>query len=59
MAKWLTPKGRTIEGEGITPDVDVDLSYEDFEADLDPQMQKAKDIILGVEEDNSEGNEPG
>ena len=59
VAKWLTPKGRTIEGEGITPDVDVDLSCEDFEADLDPQMQKAKDIILGVEEDNSEGNEPG
>lgn len=57
VAKWLTPTGRTIEGQGITPDVVVDYTYEDYENDVDPQMDKAKDIILGVEEgeENNEG----
>jgi len=49
VAKWLTPKGRTIDGEGISPDVEVDLTQEDYDNDRDPQMQKAMDIILGVE----------
>ncbi|RJQ35542.1 S41 family peptidase [Candidatus Parcubacteria bacterium] len=53
VAKWLTPKGRTIDGEGITPDVEIDLTAEDYENDIDPQMQKAKDIILGVEKDTA------
>jgi len=28
-ARWLTPKGRPIEGEGITPDYELELSGED------------------------------
>lgn len=45
VAKWLTPKGRAIDKEGIEPDVVVELSEEDFAADRDPQMDKALEIL--------------
>lgn len=45
VAKWLTPKGRTIEEEGIAPDYIIDLTLEDFNNNLDPQMDKAKELI--------------
>lgn len=46
VAKWLTPNGRTIENEGIEPDFEVDLTLEDFNNDVDPQLDKAKSLIL-------------
>lgn len=45
IAKWLMPKGGTIEGVGIEPDVKVDLTEADFNADRDPQLDKALEII--------------
>lgn len=45
IAKWLTPNGRTIEEEGIKPDYEVELTIEDFENELDPQLDKAKQLI--------------
>jgi len=47
VAKWLTPSGLSINEEGIAPDVLVDLNQEDYNADRDPQLAKALDIILG------------
>jgi carboxyl-terminal processing protease len=41
-AKWLTPKGKSIDGAGITPDVAVEAKAEDK---TDRQKQKAIDII--------------
>ncbi|MBR2998218.1 S41 family peptidase [Candidatus Saccharibacteria bacterium] len=41
-AEWYTPNDRSINGEGITPDVEVERSYEDINAMRDPQMDKAK-----------------
>jgi len=49
IAKWLTPKGRSINDEGIEPDYKIDLTAEDYEAEKDPQMDLAKDVINGVE----------
>ena len=46
VAKWLTPNGRTIEGQGIIPDYRIDLSVEDYENDLDPQLDRAKELIF-------------
>ncbi|MFA6306292.1 MAG: S41 family peptidase [Patescibacteria group bacterium] len=45
VAKWLTPKGYNINHEGIAPDVEVDLTVEDFNKDIDPQMAKAAEIL--------------
>jgi carboxyl-terminal processing protease len=45
VAEWLTPKGRLIEEEGITPDEEVDFTAEDYEADRDPQLDKAMEIL--------------
>lgn len=43
-AAWYTPKDRTINETGITPDIEVERSYEDINAMRDPQMDKAKKL---------------
>jgi len=46
IAKWLTPNERALSGEGLQPDVEVEFTEEDFKADLDPQLDKAIEILL-------------
>lgn len=41
-ARWYTPKGSSINGEGITPDVEIERTYEDINLSRDPQMDAAK-----------------
>ena len=41
-AEWYTPNDRSINKEGITPDIEVKRSYEDINAMRDPQLDKAK-----------------
>lgn len=43
-ADWYTPLDRSINGEGITPDIEVERSYEDINKMRDPQMDKAKEL---------------
>ncbi len=43
-ADWHTPKDRSINGEGITPDKEVERTYEQINAMKDPQMDKAKSL---------------
>ncbi len=45
VAKWLTPQGESISEKGITPDIEVEHTIEDFENDRDPQLEKAIEII--------------
>lgn len=45
VAQWLTPDGNSISDGGLTPDVVVDLTLEDIEAEKDPQMEKALELI--------------
>ena len=45
VAEWLTPNRRQIHGEGVTPDTMVELTVEDLEQGLDPQMDAAVKIL--------------
>ncbi len=46
VALWYTPKGRSIEKQGIDPDIDVKLSADDINADKDPQLDVAVQAVL-------------
>ena len=45
ISEWLTPNGRSIDEVGITPDLEVELTNEDFDNDLDPQLDKALELL--------------
>ena len=46
IAKWLTPSENTIHDIGLTPDVVVERTEEDFKNELDPQLDKAVEVLL-------------
>lgn len=49
IARWLTPKRQDINEHGLTPDVIVEITPEDINADRDPQLEKAIEILLQSE----------
>ncbi len=58
VAKWLTPEGRDISEVGITPDIVIERTPEDFENDLDPQMETALKILREAQTlEDLKGNE--
>ncbi len=46
IARWLTPNERQINGEGLMPDVIVELTEDDQKANRDPQLEKAIELLL-------------
>jgi carboxyl-terminal processing protease len=46
IARWLTPDMRQIHGVGLEPDVVVEMTEEDINADLDPQLDAAIQLML-------------
>ncbi|MBI5933110.1 MAG: S41 family peptidase [Chloroflexi bacterium] len=48
IAKWLTPSGRTIHQLGLTPDVYVSMTEEDYINDRDPQLDAAIETLLAM-----------
>jgi carboxyl-terminal processing protease len=46
IARWLTPNGRQINKLGLTPDIVVELTEEDYNAGLDPQLDRAVQELL-------------
>ena len=46
IARWLTPNGNQISEIGLTPEHIVEYTEEDFEAEVDPQLDKAIELIL-------------
>lgn len=44
-AKWLTPNGTWVNESGLSPDVKVERTEEDFEKDRDPQLSKAIELL--------------
>lgn len=47
IAEWLTPKERSINKIGIEPDVKVEITDEDYNANRDPQLDKAVELLGG------------
>ncbi|MEA3464173.1 MAG: S41 family peptidase [Patescibacteria group bacterium] len=47
VAKWLTPSGSCISEQGITPDEEIDLTIKDYNKGIDPQMDRAVEILIG------------
>ncbi|MEK9130810.1 MAG: S41 family peptidase [Patescibacteria group bacterium] len=47
VARWYTPANRSIDQQGITPDLLVEMTAEDYQAERDPQMDKAVEILNG------------
>lgn len=45
VAHWLTPNGNQINELGIKPDVEVELTGDDYTNNRDPQMDKAIEIL--------------
>ncbi len=46
IARWYTPDNNSINGEGITPDIEVERTLEDYENELDPQLERAIEELL-------------
>ncbi len=45
IARWLTPDGRQISGEGLEPEYIVEMTEEDYAQELDPQLDKAIEVL--------------
>ena len=48
IAKWLTPKGISISETGLDPDIQIEITDEDYEQEKDPQLNKAIEIIQNL-----------
>lgn len=48
IARWLTPDERTIHQLGLTPDLEVEITEADIEAERDPQLETAVEYLLGL-----------
>jgi C-terminal processing protease CtpA/Prc len=46
VANWLTPDGNSISKKGLTPDYIVPVTMKDLDAKIDPQLNKAVDLLV-------------
>ncbi len=51
IARWLTPNGRQINEEGLEPEYIVEMTQEDYEQGLDPQLDKAVEVLINIIQD--------
>ena len=47
VGRWLTPNGDQIEGLGVTPDIEVPMTFDEYLDQGDIQIFKAIDILHG------------
>jgi Periplasmic protease len=45
ISKWYTPKGNSIDKEGILPDIEVEYTSNDYNQGIDPQLNKALELL--------------
>lgn len=48
IAEYFTPKGRNINGTGITPDVEIEYEYDEQKPDRDNQLEKAIETVKNI-----------
>jgi carboxyl-terminal processing protease len=48
IAKWLTPNERAIDHVGLTPDVVVEMTEDDYKANRDPQLDAAVETLKAI-----------
>jgi len=46
IARWYLPNGNNLDGQGITPDIQVPMTPKDASAGRDPQLDRAVDYLL-------------
>lgn len=45
VAEWLTPAGEAINNKGLKPQIEVKMTETDINKNLDPQMNKALELL--------------
>ena len=50
IAEYFTPKGRSINGKGITPDVKIKYQSDEENPDADNQLEKSSRDSKGTDE---------
>lgn len=45
IAKWMTPMGKSISDEGLTPDYIIEITEKDTKANIDSQFNKAIEVL--------------
>lgn len=48
VARWYTPSGNNIDLVGVTPDMEIPLTEEDYELDRDPQLDAAIEYLKNL-----------
>jgi carboxyl-terminal processing protease len=46
IRRWYTPSDRLIEGQGLVPELEVNISEDDILAGRDPQLDRAVTYLL-------------
>jgi len=46
IAEWLTPNGESFNEAGLTPDIIIEMTPEDYNDDEDPQFDQAIEYLL-------------
>jgi carboxyl-terminal processing protease len=49
VARWYTPEGRSIDKDGLEPDIWAERSFEDFNNDLDPPLDRALELLVAAD----------
>ncbi|MDD3170656.1 MAG: S41 family peptidase [Candidatus Paceibacterota bacterium] len=47
-AKWYTPNGELIQDVGIKPDIEVEMTGDDYSEDKDPQLDRALEEMVKI-----------
>lgn len=54
MAEYYTPSGRSINGEGVKPDVEAEYEYDANDPSADNQLERAMEEILYLKKNKNE-----